>query len=342
VFTCEQQHLFRAGPVFACMSVDVAATGDACALDVGGLPVVVVRASDGAPRAYVNVCRHRGASVVVEDTRGARSFACPFHGWVYDIDDGHLVGRPRSGDGFADVDGACLGLQQLGVGEAHGIVAVDTAGAGSVDVEAWLAGMANEMGTFHYGTAVPYRRERSTWRCNWKLLLDTFLESYHVFALHRTSLGSFYLGNASPFDAFGPHNRIVVPQTSVLGQAEVPPDERRLLPHAVVQYFVAPNVIISNLYGYVMTWRFVPSSAEETTVHHALYTYAPVETDSDRAHFDERFGAAIAVTGNEDFPISEVIHRNLASGALDATIAGRNEPGMIAFHSLIERALPTA
>jgi phenylpropionate dioxygenase-like ring-hydroxylating dioxygenase large terminal subunit len=334
----EQRELFRGVPVFACMSVDVAAPGDCVALDVGGVPVVVVRTAAGQLRAYLNVCRHRAATVVESDARTVRSFSCPFHGWVYDLDDGHLVGRPRSGDGFSDVDAGCLGLQRLGVGEAHGVVAVDT-GGDEPDVDQWLAGMGRELGSFDYDSLVPYRRAQATWKCNWKLLLDTFLESYHVFALHRISLGAFYLGIASPFDAYGPHNRIVVPQTSILDQAEVPAHDRRLLPHAVVQYFLAPNVIVSNLYGYMMTWRFVPNGAAQTIVHHALYTYTAAETDDERSHFDERFDAARSVTGNEDFPASEMIHRNLATGAVDATIAGRNEPGMIAFHRLIEKAV---
>jgi phenylpropionate dioxygenase-like ring-hydroxylating dioxygenase large terminal subunit len=258
---------------------------------------------------------------------------------VYDIDDGHLVGQPRSCDGFGALDSTGLGLQQLGVAERDGIVVVRPSGSDAVDVDAWLDGLGPELRSLEYGALTRYRSDRSVWRCNWKLLLDTFLESYHVFALHKITLASFYLGIASPFDPYGDHNRIVVPQSSILGQSDAPPEAHRLLPHAVLQYFLAPNVIISNLYGYVMTWRFVPDGAASTTVHHALYTYAAVETEDDRAHFDQRYDAARSVTGDEDFPQSEVIHRNLESGAVGATVAGRNEPGMIHFHDVIERAV---
>src|SRR5690606_28194296 len=103
-----------------------------------------------------------------------------------------------------------------------------------------------------------------------------------------------------------------------------------------------PGVVVSNLYGYVMTWRFVPLGVARTEVHHTLYTYEPVADDERRAHYDERFDAARSVTGNEDFPESEAIHRNLASGTLDATVAGRNEPGMVHFHRMVEHALTAA
>jgi phenylpropionate dioxygenase-like ring-hydroxylating dioxygenase large terminal subunit len=321
------------------MGADIPSTGDAFTLEAGGVPIVVVRAADGTPRAYVNVCRHRGATVVDGPACGLKHLTCPFHGWVYDVDDGGLVGQPRACDGFADLDPADLGLRELGVAEMYGIIVVRADGPDPIDVDQWLAGMAPDLRSLAYERLLPYRTERSTWNCNWKLLLETFLESYHVPTLHKRSLAAHYLGNASPFDAFGRHNRIVVPQTSILQLVDLPRDARKLLSHAVLQYYVAPNVIISNLYGYVMTYRFLPSAAGRTTVEHALYTYQPAESAEDREHFDQRFAAARTITGAEDFPQSEIIHRNLASGAVDATIAGRNEPGVVHLHRMLEAAV---
>ena len=335
----ELRALFRDEPVFACMSVDIAAPGSRFVFTSGGVPVVVVRSLDGTARAYVNVCRHRAAQLVREDDPGERSFVCPFHGWVYDITTGALVGQPRSCDGFDGVDPAELGLLPLAVSEHAGMVIVRPGGTTGIDAGDWLCGLGPELTSLDYASLEPYKCARTTWHCNWKLLLDTFLESYHVPALHKTSLGAAYIGAASPFDAFGRHNRIVVPQAAILDQAAMSREQWRLLPYAVLQYFLAPNVIVSNLYGYVMTWRFVPEATDCTVVEHALYTYRSVESDDDRAHFDQRFEAARAVTSNEDFPESERVHRNLASGAIDATVIGRNEPGVVHFHETMHERL---
>ena len=148
----------------------------------------------------------------------------------------------------------------LAAEEAHGMVIVRPGGTASIDVEEWLSGLGDELQSLNFASVVPYKRASTTWQCNWKLLIDTFLESYHVPTLHKASLAAAYIGAASPFDAFGPHNRIVVPQAAILEQAPKPRDEWELLPTAVLQYFLAPNLIISNLYGYVMTWRFVPEA----------------------------------------------------------------------------------
>ena len=118
-----------------------------------------------------------------------------------------------------------------------------------------------------------------------------------------------------------------MPQKSVLDQADRPRDEWELLPYAVLQYYLAPNVIVSNLYGYVLTWRFIADAVDRTTVELSMYTYEPVESESGRKHFDERFDAARSVTSDEDFPESERVYRNLASGVVDHTNVGRNEPG---------------
>jgi ring hydroxylating enzyme alpha subunit len=212
-------------------------------------------------------------------------------------------------------------------------------GGDPIDADPWLGDLGADLAARRYDRLIPYDRHASTWAANWKLLIDTFLESYHVFALHRDSIGDAYLGIASPFAAFGPHNRIVVPQTAILGQAERPRDDWELLPYAVLQYFLAPNVIVSNLDGYVMTWRFLADAADRTTVDHVIYTWAPVDTDEGRAHFDARFGAARMVTGVEDFPESERIHRNLVAGTLATTNPGRNEPGIVHFHETLAALL---
>src|ERR1700733_10941736 len=111
-FELEQASVFR-DPVFACLSGDIAEPGDHIAFESGGVPIVIVRGADRRPRAYVNACRHRASPLVQDAGHVARSFSCPFHGWVYDIDDGRLTAQPRSCDGFAGVDNDLLGLRPL-------------------------------------------------------------------------------------------------------------------------------------------------------------------------------------------------------------------------------------
>ena len=61
----------------------------------GDVPVLVTRArEDGALRAFLNVCRHRGTLLVEGEGRRA-TIQCPYHAWTYGLD-GRLRAAPRA------------------------------------------------------------------------------------------------------------------------------------------------------------------------------------------------------------------------------------------------------
>src|SRR4051794_3552818 len=47
--------------------------------DVAGVPVLVCRQDDGSLKSFLNVCRHRGTTVVFEECGHRRAFTCPYH-----------------------------------------------------------------------------------------------------------------------------------------------------------------------------------------------------------------------------------------------------------------------
>ena len=61
--------------------------------------IIVVRDGADRVRAYLNVCRHRGSRVCVEQQGTARVFSCPYHAWTYDLD-GKLRGGREMGPDF--------------------------------------------------------------------------------------------------------------------------------------------------------------------------------------------------------------------------------------------------
>ncbi|WP_055563534.1 aromatic ring-hydroxylating oxygenase subunit alpha [Streptomyces atriruber] len=73
-------------------------TGSFLRAEVGGESVLIVRGKNGNLRAMLNLCRHRGALLCV-DERGelGKSIRCEYHGWTYDLD-GRLVGAPYIND----------------------------------------------------------------------------------------------------------------------------------------------------------------------------------------------------------------------------------------------------
>jgi 5,5'-dehydrodivanillate O-demethylase len=71
----------------------IAKPGDTLARDIAGRPVFVIRARDGALRAFLNICRHRAARLVPEGAGHCDVLRSPYHGWLYD-GKGDCVERP--------------------------------------------------------------------------------------------------------------------------------------------------------------------------------------------------------------------------------------------------------
>ena len=339
-FERENEVLFRRGAVVVCTSADVHAPGQYLTTESGGVPLVVVRRSDGTVGAYVNACRHRAYPVAIGCGSAKHRFTCGFHNWAYTVDDGCLVAQPRSGDGFDTEDRAGLGLRPVPVAEAHGVIAVRPVGDEPIDLDAELCGLGPQLAQFGVADHHVHSRVESEWRCNWKLLLDTFMESYHVFALHQATLRD-QPGHRMFFESFGPHLRIPVPGPTLYEQDDVAPADRRLVGHATVQHYLSPNTMLNHVFDYLLMWRFVPLAADRTRAILTRYWPAPID-DELRARLDRRFTWQARLTTEEDYPASERIHHALASGQVEHTVLGRNEGAVIAFHETIERLLAEA
>ena len=62
---------------------DVPDAGAFITRPIGNERVLVVRAEDGALRAFYNVCRHRGSRLIEEEKGLLRGvIACPYHAWT--------------------------------------------------------------------------------------------------------------------------------------------------------------------------------------------------------------------------------------------------------------------
>ena len=120
----EIEVLFRQFPIVMGHASDVAQPGDFFTHDATGVPVLVTRDNDGTLRAFLNVCRHRGARVEGKECGHARTFSCPYHSWTYGLD-GKLRGIPQPA-GFEGVDRSKLGLVELPAWERFGLIWVAT------------------------------------------------------------------------------------------------------------------------------------------------------------------------------------------------------------------------
>src|SRR5437660_8502751 len=114
-FDAERRVLFGRMPLLAGLSCELRQPGSYVTATLGNVPVVIVRQEDGTARGFVNICRHRGSTLLVEQAgTGLRSIRCPYHAWTYGLD-GCLRAFPGAEAGFDDVDKATTGLLEVPV-----------------------------------------------------------------------------------------------------------------------------------------------------------------------------------------------------------------------------------
>jgi phenylpropionate dioxygenase-like ring-hydroxylating dioxygenase large terminal subunit len=320
------------------LGAECARPGDFLSASLGGVPALVVRQPDGALRGFVNACRHRGATLLEGCGHAGRALACPYHGWTYDLD-GALRLRPGAEAGFDDVPRAGLSLHPLAVGEAHGLVFARAAAGPAIDVDAALCGAERELAHHRLERWVPIETRSFEVPINWKLVVDTFTEPYHIPWLHKASIAPHYDFDRWIFDAFGPHGRFIGLRKSLEAELDRPPGERALLPHATTQYLLLPNAILVHQIDHFELWRLAPLAVDRTRVSVTVVAPREPQSERERAYWLKNLDALLAVTNAEDFPMMARIQANLASGALPEVVYGRMEPALVHFHESVAAAL---
>src|SRR5271169_2148206 len=86
VYQREMETIFGSAWLFVGHDSMIPETGDYVANFMGNDPVILCRDKAGAPRVFLNRCRHRGNKVCLFDNGNTRSFRCSYHGWTYDLD----------------------------------------------------------------------------------------------------------------------------------------------------------------------------------------------------------------------------------------------------------------
>src|SRR3984893_12475932 len=149
----EQRVLFRQHPILMGFASEWSTPGSFRTDDYAGVPVLVVRGRDTKLRAFLNVCRHRGAKVA-QGCGSAAAFTCPYHGWTYGAD-GVLRGLPEEATSFPGVRAERPGLAPLPLAEKYGMVwgrptAADR--SADFDIEPWLEALGPDLASWRLDT----------------------------------------------------------------------------------------------------------------------------------------------------------------------------------------------
>jgi choline monooxygenase len=149
--------------------------------NAGVEPVLVLRTAEGELRAFRNVCRHRGSRLLSGSGDCGKAIRCRYHGWTYRFD-GELIGVPE-GRAIPGLDKKALGLFPARVEVMSGLVFVN------LDIHATplaeqVAGLPERLERYGLDKLRLHPEKPSTQPANWKIVVDNYLEGYHVPIAH--------------------------------------------------------------------------------------------------------------------------------------------------------------
>jgi phenylpropionate dioxygenase-like ring-hydroxylating dioxygenase large terminal subunit len=276
-FEAEKKAFLRAAPQVVCHEHDIAEPGAWRTLDYLGESVVVIRGDDGEPRAFSNVCRHRGSRLVDGNGGCTKLLTCPYHAWSY-ARDGRLVGVPHRGE-YPDLRTDELGLVPVELENWLGFLFVRLE-PGGPSVAEMMAPYMDEVAPYRFADLRAIGRVTLRERkLNWKTIADNYSDGLHIPIGHPGLTRLF--GRNYRIEARSHVDRM---EGDLAEKESTNPSERsyqRLLPRVDhlpeshqrkwLYYKLFPNVAFDIYPDQVDFMQFLPVSATETVIREISY-----------------------------------------------------------------------
>ena len=327
----EVDRVFRHLPLALALSLELPNPGSYRALKVMDVPVLLVRDKDGVARAFLNVCRHRGAQICQPGNGSAERLVCPYHAWQYNLQ-GQLTGVFGAST-FGEVSAQTHSLTPLQCDERAGLLWVILTPGTTMAIDPWLGEFADKLGTLRLGEW-HLHEQREIAGPGWKVVWEGYLESYHHNTVHPNTVGKFTIGNLTLHDTWGAHQRIVFGRRSLSELDNTPLDQWQPEAHIRRIHLGFPNLAISGILGdHCLVSQVFPGPTPETTItRQSVLAARKPETEQEHKATADFSSIVLTAVRDEDYVIGAGVQAGLKSGANAALTIGRNEPAVQHFH----------
>lgn len=342
IFNAETQHIFLRTPQVIAHTSELSTNNSFLRRTVNRLPLLLLKGDDGEIRTFLNVCRHRGTRLVDDQNGCKRSHSCPYHAWTWNSR-GEFINGPHFELGFADLDKKSLNLKPVRSLVRYGFVWLLPHDTDSTqesekacdrnqyfsDLDSELIWAGTENLEVHEST-VQLRH------CNWKILVEGGIESYHFKVAHRNTIAPLFNDNLSSYQCLGPHIRSILPRNSIDELTDLPHEKWHIRDHANVLLTLFPNNSLLIQSDHVIWIAMMPLSVDQCEVR--MVTLRPRDSTQPKAYWDKNHQLTVA-TLSEDFDLAESIQSGLHSGANETLQFGRFEGALHRFNETVRAYL---
>ena len=199
----EADHMWPFVWQVACRQEEIPEIGDYVTYDIVDDSIIVVRTAKDTIKAFHNVCSHRGMRLT-NGVGSAQKFTCNFHGWQFSLngDNTRVVDRGDWGDCLNDDD---IKLKSVKVETWGGFVFINM-DAGCEPLAKYLEPINDYCGKFEFDKLRHRWYKTVIMPANWKVVVEFFIEFYHVQQAHKQLLP--FSNDYSLSDGFGRHAAI--------------------------------------------------------------------------------------------------------------------------------------
>jgi nitrite reductase/ring-hydroxylating ferredoxin subunit len=337
-YDLEQEKVFRGLPVPLSLSVMLPQPGSAVAVNTYGTDVLLTRAKDGVVHAFLNACTHKGSQLIDGgETRTTTRLICPYHAWTFALD-GRLIGVPRS-ETFTGLCKENRPLAQLACHEAGGIIWVGLDRNRSLyDFSSIDSQLVTDFEALNLPRMHLYGRKIFDLKANWKLVLEPFLEPYHVQRLHAKSVGPLFSDTPGVYHLLGHNIRQISGKTNFMPDVLDIKGENihKSVTHA---YQVFPNMVVVTSPYYISVMILAPRDVDRTIVDYMMLTREAPDNAKAQELFSRSYETILSVFGGEDFHAAQLCQQGLASGAILNVVYSGMEEMIPLYYGMLEKQL---
>lgn len=188
-YALDLKGVFERQWIFVGLESELATPGDYLVLSIAQSSVIVLRDDEARIAAFFNTCRHRGSTICGPGRGRARSLACPYHQWTYNLKGRLIYAR----DMQAEFDRAEISLAPVQVATCEGMIFVCLA-ADPPDFSEFSASLGLYLAPHDLQSARLAWSEDIVINANWKLVVENSRECYHCPARHPELTRRFLVG----------------------------------------------------------------------------------------------------------------------------------------------------
>jgi phenylpropionate dioxygenase-like ring-hydroxylating dioxygenase large terminal subunit len=266
IFERELKNLWRSTWQMVGRVEDIPHPGDYFTCTLGEEPILVVRDMAGMLSAMHNVCPHRGVRLLDDKGTCKHRITCPYHAWTFGLD-GELLGvsQPKL---FPNLDKSSIRLLPVKVDTWGGFIFVKPDIEGESLVE-YLAEFPQFLKHHNYQWEDLREIDRRQYDepINWKIIVENYVEIYHVPVAHQNSLNLIYdVANSATL----PTGRHLL---CAMRYAQRHSGERieREPNQTAYEGYIFPNLMINSNDQNVLVFRLTPLSPTRTLWEVLIY-----------------------------------------------------------------------